>query len=256
MAIIALRAWYLQEYEPIEELEKRAHDIRLSKNSLLKSGLRADFLEDSQEVKSSVWFKRYLEGETVEFYIEGSGSYTISNIDLISHEIYFTKQDAMAGLEPTLFFCPQREYAASSEALREALTQTLDTLNERSRVALNLVEAQRPADAPIRLNSTAIRRIRKSLLFIADGTPITSISGEKTPKLIPSPNVCVEMGYALQSKKTEQILLVQMERTDLSGQLTFDLPNHQQLFFKNAAELDKMLPTVIETLLQRFNLFS
>ena len=30
------------------------------------------------------------------FYIEGSGGYTISNIDLVSHEIYFTKQDVMA----------------------------------------------------------------------------------------------------------------------------------------------------------------
>ena len=53
MSIIALRAWYLQEYEPIRELEKRPPDIRISKKSLLKSGLRADFLEDSEEVKQS-----------------------------------------------------------------------------------------------------------------------------------------------------------------------------------------------------------
>ena len=95
MAIIALKAWYLQQYEPIKELEKRPHDLRLSKNSLLKSGLRADFLDDSQDVKNSEWFGRYLEGEIVEFYIEGSGGYAISNIDLISHEIYFTKIEVM-----------------------------------------------------------------------------------------------------------------------------------------------------------------
>ena len=51
MTIIALKAWFLQEYEPIQELEKRPHDLRLSKNSLLKSGLRADFLEESEEIK-------------------------------------------------------------------------------------------------------------------------------------------------------------------------------------------------------------
>jgi hypothetical protein len=56
-------------------------------------------------VKNSAWFKRYLEGETVEFYIEGSGGYAISNIDLISHEIYFSKQDVMAQTEPTIFLC-------------------------------------------------------------------------------------------------------------------------------------------------------
>jgi hypothetical protein len=40
MSIIALRAWYIQDYEPITELEKRPPDIRLSKKSLLKSGLK------------------------------------------------------------------------------------------------------------------------------------------------------------------------------------------------------------------------
>lgn len=55
MAIIALKAWYLREYEPVRDLEKRPHDLRLSKNSLLKSALRADFLEDSDEVKQSEW---------------------------------------------------------------------------------------------------------------------------------------------------------------------------------------------------------
>lgn len=126
MAIIALKAWYLQEYEPIRELEKRPHDLRLSKNSLLKSALRADFLDDSEEVKKSIWFQRYLEGEAVEFYIEGSGGYAISNIDLISHEIYFTKQEIMAHLEPTIFLCYQTEFSESSDLLREELQVILE----------------------------------------------------------------------------------------------------------------------------------
>lgn len=257
MAIIALRAWYLQEYEPLTELEKRPHDLRLSKNSLLKSGMRADFLEDSQEVKASPWFQRYLDGDTVEFYIEGSGGYAISNIDLSSHEIYFTKQTVMATLEPTIFLCYQTEYGVASEALREVLQNTLVTLNRRSRIPLTLEESYRPEDSPIRLNSTLMRKIRKSLLFVADSTPITCLQGKEIPnQLIPSPKVCIEVGYALQCKRAEQILLAQMERPDLQGQFPFDLPNYQQLRFENAAELDKMLPQVLETLLQRFNLFS
>lgn len=63
MSIIALRAWYLQDYEPISEIEKRPPDIRLSKKSLLRLALRADFLEDSDAVKHSIWFGRYLEGK-------------------------------------------------------------------------------------------------------------------------------------------------------------------------------------------------
>ncbi len=256
MAIIALKAWYLEKYEPIQELEKRPHDIRLSKNSLLKSALRADFLEEVQDVKRSAWFGRYLEGETVEFYIEGSGGYTIANIDLISHEIYFTKLEVMAQLEPIIFLCYQAEYDASSQALREALTETLEVINQRSRLPLKLEESQRPADAPVRLNGTSLRKIRKSLLFIADGTPVARIDRKDTPQVIPSPNVCVELGYALQSKRLEQILLVNQERSDLAGQFPFDLPKHQQLSFKTVSELRTMLPLVMETLLQRFNLFS
>lgn len=255
MAIIALKAWYLQEYEPIQKLEKRLHDLRLSKNSLLKTGLRADFLEDSEQVKKSAWFQRYIEGETVEFYIEGSGGYTISNIDLISHEIYFSKQTVMATLEPTIFLCYQTEYEASSQALREGLQNALLTLNQRSRQPLTLVESYRPSDGPLRLNRAAMQKIRKSLLFIADETPISGIEGKETTQLIPSPNVCIEIGYAIQSKRSEQILLAQMQRPDLPGQFPFDLPNHQCLQFKNSTELNKILPQVIETQLHRFKLF-
>ncbi len=253
MAIIALKAWYLQEYEPIRELEKRPHDLRLSKNSLLKSALRADFLDDSEEVKKSIWFQRYLEGEAVEFYIEGSGGYAISNIDLISHEIYFTKQEIMAHLEPTIFLCYQTEFSESSDLLREELQVILEKINKRSRLPLGLEESHRLTEGATRLNSTLMRKIRKSLLFVADGTAILQLEGNP-PQSIPSPKVCVEIGYALQCKRTEQILLAQMDRSTINGQFPFDLPSNHRLLFRNKAELHKALPQAIETQLQRFNL--
>jgi len=76
-------------------------------------------------VKSNNRLVSALEGEK-EFYIEGSGGYAISNIDLISHEIYFSKQAVMAQLEPTIFLCYQTEYAAASEVLREGLQNALN----------------------------------------------------------------------------------------------------------------------------------
>ncbi|HEY9727689.1 MAG TPA: hypothetical protein V6D50_14665, partial [Chroococcales cyanobacterium] len=115
-------------------------------------------------------------------------------------------------------------------------------------------ESRRPAGEPMRLNSTQMRKIRKSLLFIADGTPVARIEGEKIPLSIPSPNVCVEIGYALTAKRTEQLLLVKMERNDLPGQFPFDLPNYQQLLFQKPDDLRQTLPSVLEALLQRFNL--
>ena len=255
MAIIALKAWYLKQYEPIREVVKRPHDLRLSRSSLLKTGLRADFLDDSQAIQESNWFELYLEGKVIEFYIEGSGSYAISNIDLISHEIYFTKQETLASLEPIIFLSAQSEYAAASEALRSVLSNTLDTLNKKSRLPLSLEAALRPADGPMRLSDTQLRKIRKSLVFVADATPVAQLATEN-PQLLPSPNVCVEIGYALQSKRPGQILLASMKRKDLSGQKPFDLPQYQQLQFKNLSELKQTLPDLLEALLGRFNLFS
>ena len=257
MSIIALRAWYIEKYEPILELEKRQPDIRISKKSLLKSALRADFLEDSDEVKNSTWFRRYLEGDEIEFYVEGSGGYCVANIDLISHEIYFTKQALLAQLEPTIFLSYQNEFPEASEALREGLLDTLDKLNLRARLPLKLIESIRPKDAPMRLGSSIMRKIRRSLLFIADATPIASIdSGKEKPLLVPSANTCIELGYAIQSKRSEQILIAQMQRQDMNGQFPFDLTATQIMQFKDDRELKNILPQTIENVLARFRLFA
>lgn len=256
MAIIAVRAWYLQDYEPVRELEKRPKaDLRLNKSSLLKTGLRADFLDDREEVKRSAWFERYLEGDPVEFYIEGSGGYAVANIDLISQEIYFTKQDVMARLDPTIFLCPQTENSAASEQLHSVLQEAIAQLNERSRLMLSLEVAQRPDSGPMRPSSSRMRKLRKSLLVIADMTPIASY-GNPT-QLIPSPNVCVELGYALQSKqRREQILLVQQLSEEQPGALAFDWPSLQTIQFRDRPELETLLLAGISDRLQRYNLFS
>lgn len=253
MAIIAVKAWYLPEYEPIQELEKRSYDLRLSKKSLLKSALRADFLDEIDEVKKSEWFRRYLEGDSVEFYIEGSGTYAIANIDLTSHEVYFTKLDVMANLDPTIFLCYQTEYTQSSDLLREELQDLIERFNKRSRLPLKLEESHRLSEGPVRLSSTLMRKIRRTLLFIADSTPILQVDGDP-PQLIPSPKVCVEVGYALQAKRAEQILLTQMERSDVTGQFPFDVPSRNHLLFRNKTDLRKTLPQMIESHLQQFNL--
>ncbi|MGC1309822.1 MAG: hypothetical protein WA885_21565 [Phormidesmis sp.] len=253
MAIIALKAWYLSNYEPIRDLEKRPHDLRLAKNSLLKSALRADFLEDIEEVKQAEWFQRYLEGDLVEFYIEGSGTYAIANIDLISHEIYFAKQDSLANLDPTIFLSYQNEYPDSSDLLREGIEAFIETFNKKSRIPLALNESHRISQGAVKINSSLTRQIRRSLVFIADGTPIHSIDGTP-PQLVPSPKVCVEMGYALQCKRSEQIVLAQMERSDMPGQFPFDTPTRNRFSFTKKSELTKALPQLLRERLQRFNL--
>ncbi|MDR5639265.1 hypothetical protein RHJ63_08580 [Thermosynechococcus sp. JY1334] len=239
MAIIALRAWYLPQYEPLEHIEQRPHDLRLNKSSLLKTALRADFLDDLETVQRSEWFQRYRLGETVEFYIEGSGSYTIANIDVLSHEIYFIKSDRLSYLEPTLFFSAAD--SPSSDEIRTALKAFVT--NTPSRFPLELVESPRSATAPLRLDSPVITQLRRSLLFIADG------SGNEQLHAM----VALELGYALASKRRNQLLVIQQEHPSQRAPLPIEVPSRQRLIYSHSQELAEKLPTVLQTLLEPFD---
>ncbi len=255
MAIIALKAWYIEQYEPIKEIIKKPHNLRLSRNSLLKTGLRVDILDDRSLVEASDWFVRYLEGETVEFYIEGSGSYIVSNVDLVSQEIYFTKKEVLATLDPIIYYSPQSADRETTQATIAILEKTVTKLTERSRIPLSLEITPRPQDSPLRLSDSQLRKIRKSLLFIADATPIASIPGENKTSLILDSIVCVEIGYAIRSKDNGQILLLRMERPDLTGKFPFDVAGYKQLNYATIPDLQKTLPKLSQALLQKFNLF-
>jgi hypothetical protein len=255
MAIIALRAWYIKQYEPLKQILEKPCDLRLSRGSLLKTGMRADFLDERVQVQATEWFSAYLESAVVEFYIEGSGYYTIANIDLLSQEVYFTKQPSLSGLEPIIYFSPQTEYSDAKDSIIDTLNDTIATFNERSRIPLKLEIAPRPQDTPLRLSNSQFKKIRNSLLYIADSTPIATLPAENKSKLLLSSNVCVEIGYALETKDLGQILLLRMDRNDLTGDLPFDVSGYKELIFNQDRDLAKNLPNMMETLLQRFSLF-
>lgn len=255
MAIIALKAWYLAQYEPIKQVIQQPFTLRLSRNSLLKTGLRADFLDDRLEVEGSDWFQLHLSGKTVEFYIQGSGTYVVSNIDLVSQEIYFTKSTSISGLQPTIYYSPQTHHQAANEAITSALTTIIDNLATRSRIPLTLEVTPRTPGSPLRLSNSQFSKIGKSLLLIADVTPIENITTGDRPELLMDSNVCIELGYGIQTKDHGQILLLSQERTDLSGTSPFDMAGYKQLSFTDGKQLAKSLPKLIDTLLQRYNLF-
>ena len=224
MAIIALRAWHLEGYEPIAELDQRPHDLRLSKKSLLKSGLRADFLDDAMDVKASPWFRQYLEGERVEFYIEGSGGYAIANIDLISQEIYFTKRDIAAYLEPTIVVSEgagDMDWGAIAEDYLASIAKEL-------RVPVTVMRSPRLSDKTHRLTQTLARQIRQCLVFVADTTALTQV-GADPAVLMPSPQVTLELGYGLAVKPADQILVLDGTPSDSAATYPFDLPSYQLL---------------------------
>ncbi len=255
MAIIVLRAWYLDSVLSASQVQQRAPDLRLSRTGLLKTAMRADFLDDVEQVKASVWWQRYLEGELVEFYIEGSGAYSISNLDLISREIYFNKRAALSITEPAIYFCGQSEYPDSSATLYRALQAVVETLNHNHKPVVPLqLQGSLPGESETPLIDAAlIRKLKHALLVVADVTPV-QVNGRGRP--LPSPQVCLELGYALQSKRPEQLLLVQLPRDGIEGSFPFEVEGSSFLKIGDPQHLVDQLEAEILRQLQRHRVIS
>lgn len=255
MAIIVLKAWYLDSALAVSQLSSRPPDLRLSRTGLLKTGMRADLLNDIDEVQGSRWFQRYLEGELVEFYIEGSGAYSISNLDLISREMYFNKRSTLAHREPTIVLCGQGHYPESTEAMGAALTQLVEAVNRKPGLVMpiRLEQTVGSQDGVYTIDAALLRKLKQSLLVIADVTPVASF--DQGSSGCPSPQVCVEVGYALQAKLPEDVLLVQFQRPDYGGRFPFDIESSGHLMIKDPKELQSPLVDWVGKQLNRLHLF-
>lgn len=210
MAIIVLKAWYL---ETVLTLGQVAHphptlkaDLRLSKTGLLKSGMRADFLDDVEDVQHSRWFDRYLMGEGVEFYVEGSGIYSISNLDLISRELYFTKRASYRPLQPTCFWLAQHHDPALNQRHQGWIEAALHRINRDHSPVKPLSLITSPEGDYAHVDAALVRQVRESLVVIAD------VSGV-IPGSLPSPSVCLHLGFALHHKRPEQLIVVAASHT-------------------------------------------
>ncbi len=252
MAIIVLKAWYLDSVLSIAQVQAAPPDLRLSRTGLLKTGMRADLLDDLDQVKRSEWFQRYMEGELIEFYIEGSGAYSISNLDLISREMYFNKRNTLTYTEPTIVFCGQSYYRESTDAIEKSLAQILEAINRKQDplMPLQLEPILETQEGVIRIDAGLTRKLKQSLLVVADVTPVSALDHPHLQP-IPSPQVCVEVGYALQSKRPDQILLVHLHRDEFGGRFPFDLDPSSYLLVRSTKDLRDQLTGHVVKHLQR-----
>ncbi len=255
MAIIVLKAWYLESALSAAQVQHKQPDLRLSRTNLLKTGMRADLLDDLDKVMASRWYERYQEGELVEFYIEGSGAYSISNLDLISREMYFNKRNTLSFIEPVLFFCGQGQYPASSQSIRTTLAKIVDSINRSRQPIAPLVFEQNLSaeDEVTQIDAGLLRKLKTAVMVVADVTPVALVTDPVT-QLIPSPQVCVEVGYALQVRKPEEIVLVQVMREEITGRFPFEVDESSYLLVKDGKDLQTQLSTQVSRQLQRAKL--
>ncbi|MCS7292195.1 MAG: hypothetical protein RMI89_04375 [Gloeomargarita sp. SKYBB_i_bin120] len=253
--MLIVKAWYLDYPLLPEDVEQRPPTLRLSKKSLLKAAFRGFFVDDAQAVQQAAWFRAFLAGEKVEFYLEGSGTYTLANMDLVSREVYLERSEMPPAFPPLIFFCDQTDYPDSSTQISQALHQVVGKLQTQHRLKPK-IRIERPArlpDGTVRLDTDVRRLIRQSLVVIADTTLITCVNG----KGFPSPEVCLEVGYALVSKKPYQIKLVQWPSPEPAAQdalFPFSISDELRLMPRNAAELARQLEQELTDVFKRFRL--
>ncbi|MBF2099261.1 MAG: hypothetical protein IGQ88_12935 [Gloeomargaritaceae cyanobacterium C42_A2020_066] len=236
-----------------EEIESRPADLRLQKKSLLKAGLRAFFVEDRDLIGQVPWFRAFLAGEEVRFYVQGSGVYHLANMGCVSQEVYLVRAPLPPVAPPSIFLCDQTDYLASSQTLGTLLTQAIVQVKQVDSVNLRLQTLPRPAAGGIRLDTELRRRIRQAPVVIADVTPVAVLGGQG----LPSSSVCLAAGYALMAKAPHQVRLVNLGRPEASFQNLehpFSLSKELYLNAAHPQQFATTLVTYLEEVLRRYRL--
>jgi len=253
--MLIVKAWHLEYPLLPEDVETLPPTLRLSKKSLLKAAFRGFFVDDAAVVQQAAWFHSFLAGEKVEFYVEGSGTYELANMDLVSREVYLVRTALPPASPPVIFFSYQTEYPEGSNRLGRVLDQTIAQLRDTYALGktIRLVRPQRLPDGTTRLDTDVRRLIRQALVVVADTTLLTSVQG----KGYPSPNVCLEVGYALVAKKPYQVKLVAWPPPDphlRDAIFPFSISDELRLLPQDEADLAQQLTAALTDVFKRFRL--
>lgn len=257
MKFNTVECWLLQT--PVYEIEQFANeqpDLRLIKKSILKNGYRAYGLDERIKIEAAIWYKNFLLGEKVLFYVDGSGIYKLANIDLTENEFYFERDSLPIGYRPWVFFSWQSDHNPSRSHIKEALLETIQEVNDnrRPKEPLEIVESTRPEDGAKDITDAIKRNLDLCLIAIFDITNVADVNSasESNSKSYPNANVVFEMSYALHRKRDYQIILVRHEREDIKSlEVPFDFRQNRHLSYKKPALVKEQIKKVIIQTLEK-----
>lgn len=239
----------------LPQITSEAPDLELIKKSILKNGYRAFCLNDREEIETSEWFTDHLLGVRAYFYIDGSGIYRLSNIDLTENEFYFEKDNMPVGYKPYVFYSWQSDFNQARNHIRDGINRVIAEVNENRNPnkPLELIESTRPEDGAEDILLAIKKNIDHSLIAVFDITNVASIpqNGDNV-KCYPNANVVFELSYALQRKRSDQIIIVKKNRNDLpSNEVPFDFRQNLNLNYDQPAQLRTSLMQIVLEQLER-----
>lgn len=144
-------------------------------------------------------------------------------------------------------------WQSDNKDITEFIEKTLNSIVEELNKELHLhkkIKIDRAIESGEGARNIVINlqdKIRNADLFIADITPITNIINEK---LIPNPNVMMELGYAIESVGLHKICLV-AKASGKSGRYPFDIDQNHRITYSNDGELYTVLYNELKNMLKR-----
>lgn len=135
----------------------------------------------------------------------------------------------------TLFLSWQSDVNSARSAVESAVRGAISSLLDTDQLNIELDESTWNVPGMPKIEDVIKDKIENSDIFVADITPILT----KGSKLLPNPNVLIELGYALKCLGPERILLVAQNGTGWDVKdLPFDINHHRILTFKTSSQCD------------------
>ncbi len=254
-----IKCWHLTDAVTDPSIITAAEpSLLLIKKSILKLGYRAFAVNDREAVEKQVWYPKFLLGDEVRFYIDGSGVYRLVNCDLTESELYFERLNLPIGHKPWVFYSWQSDFNSSRSAIKEALTEAIEHINDTlsPRQKLELVESTRPDDGAKNIVDAIKANLDKCMFAVFDITNVAPVKlpdaapdapAQADPKTYPNPNVVFELSYSLVQKHSSQILLLKKGRKDAfkEDRVPFDFEHNRRIDYEKPAKLKTDLKAIL-----------
>lgn len=119
----------------------------------------------------------------------------------------------------TIFFSWQSDIEGNTKAIREKIKQACIRISKKLSINIEIDEATRKESGFVDIPQTVFQKIEMCDIFICDITPI-QVLGDK---LLPNPNVLIELGYAIRGLGVNRIICIHNTDSGEIKNLPFDI---------------------------------
>lgn len=159
--------------------------------------------------------------------------------------------------ECNIFFSWQADVKESRKIIDKALKKAAEELNARhADWHVNITSDTRGEDGSPDIEDAVLQKIREAHIFVADITPIAQLEKEGKRKLLPNPNVMIELGYAIRRMDIDkQVILLANERKDAinydAKDMPFDINHHKISQINNDITLTERIEALLANLIEQ-----